>query len=247
MKKSLVALTTGMMLALTACGLAPQVNAKAPENDADGMYDYTLLALADAIKSNLTDKEFEDMGYSPDYKDAVKQSENHKQLTFKPLDEIIPIDFSKVDISKYDTFTQIVNDLKPGMGYANATLDGTDVLLVSTGCYDWDGISAAIDSYVFMYNKDGAVVYLGALQSGGTANPLVMYDGKIITATHHTVAKNTVKNGKLVVVEEASETFDTDGNATYYVGSKKVNDDTKLSEMFKEAMEGEIINFQVKG
>ena len=375
MKKGLVALTTGMMLSLTAFGLAPQVNAKATE-DKQGFYDYTLAVLIDALNSDLTDKEFEDMGYSPDYKgtikvygedglkkigyaykdvtgdgvpelfigeietgavydiytvinnlpahvtsggetdryyvydngnicnecssgpvestmrvysldknstkmtfrfgymydevrdeknpwftsdddinwtkikeseykEAVKLSKSHRKLNFKPLDDIAPIDFSKVDISKYSTFTQIVNDLKTGMGYANVNLDGTDVLLVATGCYDWDGISAAIDSYVFMYGEDGTVVYLGTLQSGGTANPLVVYDGKLITATHHTVAKNTVKNGKLVVVEEASETFDTNGNATYYVGSKKVDDDTKLTEMFKEAMDAEIIDFQV--
>lgn len=38
MKKSLVALTAGMILSLTACGLAPQVNAKAPEDDAERLW-----------------------------------------------------------------------------------------------------------------------------------------------------------------------------------------------------------------
>lgn len=155
-----------------------------------------------------------------------------------------PMDFSQADMTKYATFTEIVDDINPGMGYANVNLDGTDVLLVSTGCYDWDGTDVAIDSSVFAY-KDGEVAYLGQLQSGGTANPLTIRDGKIFTAGHHFVAKNTVKNGELVVAEEACEIFDNKGYATYYVDSKKVSDDTKLMQLFSQCMSGEMVPFQV--
>lgn len=178
-----------------------------------------------------------------EYNEALKQEENHADVGFKPLSDLAPVDFSKVDMSQYATFTELVSSLKNGMGYANVTLDGTDVLLVSSGCYNWDGIDAAIDAAVFTY-IDGKVVYLGSVQSTGTANPLVISDGKLISAGHHFVTKSTVTDGKLVVAEEAYEEFDSDGNATYYYNSKKVDDDKNLQRMFEEEMNAEIIEFQ---
>ncbi len=181
-----------------------------------------------------------------EYNDGVKFAEGYTDIGFKPISDLAPVDFSKVDMSGYATFTQLVDSLKNGMGYANVNLDGTDVLLVSSGCYDWDGTSAAIDASIFMY-KDDAVVYLGTVQSTGTANPLCISDGKLISAGHHFVKKNTVKDGELVVAEEASEEFDSDGNSTYYYGGEKVADDKELSRMFEEEMNGQIVDFQVVG
>ncbi len=179
-----------------------------------------------------------------EYNEAFKQTEESTtDIGFKPLSDLAPVDFSKVDMSQYATFTELVSSLKNGMGYANVTLDGTDVLLVSSACYNWDGTDAAIDASIFAY-QDGKVVYLGTVQSTGTANPLVISDGKLITAGHHFVIKNTVKDGKLVVAEQASEEFDSDGNATYYYGSDKVDDDKELKRMFEEEMSAEIIDFQ---
>ncbi|SEL20673.1 hypothetical protein SAMN04487770_10758 [Butyrivibrio sp. ob235] len=181
-----------------------------------------------------------------EYDEAMKNYEDQKEsdVELKPLSDIAPVDFSKVDMSQYATFTELVDSLKAGMGYANVTIDGTDALLVASGCYKWDDTDAAIDSSIFIYDENGAVKYLGSVTSQGTANPLAMADGKLITAGHHFVTKNTIKDGKLAVAEEASETFDTDGNATYYVGEDKVDDDTELQRMFDEAMNAEIINFQ---
>ena len=187
-----------------------------------------------------------------EYNEGVKNLESKKGLEMKPLSDIAPVDFSKVDLSKYDTFTQLVNDLKPGMGYANVTLDGTDALLVSSGCYNWDGVDAAIDSSVFIY-QDGKVVFLGTVQSSGTANPLAIADGKLFTAGHHYVRKSTITDGKLVVMEEATETFDENGNASYTFGSDdgggyySVEDDTLLQQMFEEEMKAEVVSFQKVG
>ncbi len=181
-----------------------------------------------------------------EFTEAQKETESYVKLDFKPLSDLAPIDFSEVDLSQYDTFTQLVDSLKTGMGYANVNLDGTDVLLISSGCYKWDDTNAAIDSSVFMYDE-GKIAFLGTVQSTGTANPLAVADGKLYVAGHHFVDKYTVKDGKLAVAEGAREEFDTDGNATYYVGDEKVEDDTTLTKMFDEAMNAEIIDFSVVG
>ncbi len=46
------------------------------------------------------------------------------------------------------------------------------------------------------------------------------------------------------MAEEAYEEFDSDGNATYYYNSEKVDDDKNLQRMFEEEMNAEIIDFQ---
>ena len=50
----------------------------------------------------------------------------------------------------------------------------------------------------------------------------------------------------LVAEEEAYETFDADGNATYYYGKEKVADDTNLTRLFEEYFAGEIVEFSVE-
>ena len=116
-----------------------------------------------------------------------------------------------------DTFTQIIDKkLADGQGYANAKLDGTDVLLISESTYNGgEGKDAATDAEIFMY-KDGAPVYLGCVMTGGTANPLMIKDGKLYAAGHHYVGKFTVTDDKLVIMEEVKETFDSDGKASYH-------------------------------
>ncbi len=180
-----------------------------------------------------------------DYDERLKLLEDrYLKLDFTPFSDIAPIDYSKVDLSKYATFTKMIDDFKKGMGYANVKLGDTDVFLVSTGTYNADeGIMGAIDASIFMYNDKGEIVYLGNVASSGTAYPLMITDGCLFTGGHHDVEKTTVKDGKLVTVDEASETFDEDGNATYYHDKKKVEDDSYLSGLFDEYFKGEIVEF----
>ncbi|MCR4589300.1 MAG: hypothetical protein K5668_00580 [Lachnospiraceae bacterium] len=169
------------------------------------------------------------------------------KLDYIPFSEIVPIDYSKVDLSKYATFTKMLDDFKKGMGYANIKLGDTDVFLVSSGTYNADeNVKGAIDASIFMYNDKGEIVYLGNVSSGGTAYPLMIADGCLFTGGHHYVDKTTVKDGKLVTVENASETFDTDGNATYYYGSEKTEDDKELTRLFDEYFKGETVEFSVE-
>ncbi|SFC48921.1 hypothetical protein [Butyrivibrio sp. YAB3001] len=181
--------------------------------------------------------------------DRVK--EGKMTLEYTPLAYVAGIDFSKADMSKYDTFTQIVDSLYPGMAYANVTIDETDVLLVASGSYDnLDGNQAAIDSSAFCYDKDGKIIFLGQVQSQGTANPLAIKDGKLLVAGHHFVTKYEVKDGKLSELITAYEEYDEAGNSKYFYGTEagkgyeQVSDDTKLQEFFKDYSEAEIINYQ---
>jgi len=180
-----------------------------------------------------------------DYDERLQMLEDsYLKLDFTPLSDIAPIDYAKVDLSKYATFTKMIDDFKKGMGYANVKLGDTDVFLVSTATYNADeNIKGAIDASIFMYNDKGEIVYLGKVASSGTAYPLTVIDGCLYTGGHHDVQKTTVKDGKLVTVEEASETFDEDGNATYYHDKKKVDDDSYLSGLFDEYFKGEPLEF----
>lgn len=157
-----------------------------------------------------------------------------------------------IDTQGCDTFTQIVDTLEAGMGYTNVTLDMEDVLLVASGTYDnLDGNFAAIDADIFCY-RDGAPYYLGYVEAGGTAYPLAIKDGKLYVGGNHFMTKYTVTDGRLTVMETAGETFDSDGNATYFYDSDDGGDYSKLDQaeaaklyeaILDEYMEAQVINF----
>ncbi|MCR5651172.1 MAG: hypothetical protein K6F86_08335 [Lachnospiraceae bacterium] len=180
-----------------------------------------------------------------------RAAEQCLKLDFTPFSDVIPIDYSKVDLSKYDTFTQMLSDFKPGMGYANEKVGDTDVFFASTGTYTGeDDTKNAIDSSLFIYGND-RIVYLGQVFSQGTAYPLSLKDGYLYIGGHHLVRKNTVKDGKLIVAEEAREEFDTEGNSTYFYTDEKgkekaVEDDSYLTKLFDEYADAVPIAFSVE-
>ncbi len=157
-----------------------------------------------------------------------------------------------LDITGCDTFTQIVDKLDDGMGYANEKIGDTDVLLVATGTYDYDGIDAGIDAELYWYH-DGVPEYLGYVEAGGTAYPLSTAGERLYVGGNHSMAKYMVDTGLLLIDEEAYEVFDTDGNATYYYHSDvkdvgadengQVPDDSVLAGFFDEFDEAEVIEF----
>lgn len=171
---------------------------------------------------------------------TAQERENHEMTT---------------DISGCSTFTEIVDKkLKNGQGYANVDLDGTGVLLVSDDAFtDPDGGAEAISAEVFIY-KDGAPEYAGYVECGGSANPLMFKDGKLLSAGHHYAGKHTITDGKLVTVEEAWETFDSKGTAAYVYssddgGDYATFDSDKAKTIFDSLLDeyngGEIIEFSV--
>ncbi|WP_026657682.1 LptM family lipoprotein [Butyrivibrio sp. AC2005] len=159
-----------------------------------------------------------------------------------------------IDITDCDTFTQIVDQkLENGMGYANVTVTGTDLLLVSSATYDdLEGRMAAIDATAFEY-KDGVVVEIGALCSGGTAYPFTMNNGYLYSGSNHWICKYAVANDKLSIMEKAGVIYDENGNGTYFYESDDGGDYSNMDsaeaekiykELIDEMMNGEIVNFQ---
>ncbi len=160
-----------------------------------------------------------------------------------------------VDISGCDTFTQIVDKLDKGKGYANVTIGDSDALLVSGGTYEWEpGVYAAIDAEIFIY-KDGTPAYLATVSAGGTAYPLAVKDGNLYVGGNHFMSKYLIDNGFLVETEEAYVKYDTDGNDTYYYRTcnsqfEDYDDPTaksRLEELFAELDGTEVINFHPAG
>lgn len=161
---------------------------------------------------------------------------------------------SRIDLTGCDTFTDIVDKvLTGGQAYANVTLDGTDVLLVSDDAFEFDGTAQAVSAEIFWY-KDGTPAYAGYVKSGGSANPLTVNDEKLYTAGHHYVGSFTITDGQAVTVAEASETFDASGSVTYHYDSDDGGDyanldqesaKTAYDELFAEYAEGEIVEFSI--
>ena len=147
----------------------------------------------------------------------------------------------------------MLDDFKKGMGYANEPVGDTDVFFASTACYkDENDKECAIDSSLFIYDNDAdKIVYLDKICSAGTAYPISLKDGCLYVGGHHNVIKYTVKDKKLVIAEEASEVFDTAGNATYYYtkdGGKaeQVEDDSNLTRLFEEYENATPIEYSIE-
>lgn len=166
-----------------------------------------------------------------------------------------PSQEASIDISGCDTFTQIVDKLEDGKGYANVTIGDADVLLVSSGTYEWEeGQYAAIDADVFIY-KDGAPAYLGSVCAGGTAYPLEVADGNLYVGGNHFMTKYTIDNEAMVELEEAYVSYDTEGTGTYYYKTcnsqfEDYDSETaqsRFDELFAELDNVEVIEFQPVG
>ena len=171
-------------------------------------------------------------------------------------EEHVPV----VDITGCDTFTQIVDKLPKGTGYTNTKIGDSDVLLVATGTYDdQDGHNAAIDSEIYVYTDEGAPLYVGYVEAGGTAYPLAVNNDKLYVGGNHFMKAYTMSFGYPCWDEYAWEEYDANGNATYYYRSDikditevgadaetgELKDDSVLTRLYDEAFSGEILNFDV--
>ncbi|MCR5590833.1 MAG: hypothetical protein K6F73_04815 [Lachnospiraceae bacterium] len=152
-----------------------------------------------------------------------------------------------------DTFTQLVeSSLESGQGYTNVKIGDTDVLAVALSTFDGYGDPASTAAELFCYDDDGRICYVGGIECGGTATPLAVKDGMLFAANHHYIGKYTITDGKLVVVEEAWEKYDEDGNATYsyssddggdYSGMDSSEAEAIFNELFDEYTDADILFF----
>ena len=203
----------------------------------------------DATTSNEDETIVGDVEFPEDEESAklrdILEEEDSEDAIFGYANDVAP----DIDIEGCDTFTQIIDQkLTPGMGYANVDIGDVNALIVCSGAYDnLDGNMAAIDGAIYIY-KDGAPYLAGKVCSGGTAYPLAIKDGKLMSASNHWAAKYLIVDDQLIMIEHGAVEYDTNGNARstynwlddYIDGSEKSIDD-----MFEEMGEGEIINFDV--
>ncbi len=170
---------------------------------------------------------------------APEQSETHKPF----------------DISGCNTFTDIVNKLSDGQGYANEQISGTDVFFLSSGTFDnMDGNQAAIDAELYVYDEDGAIRYIGYVECGGTAYPLTIRDGRLLVGSNHWIAAYTIKDNLLKIDDSVTVNYDSDGNESYFYYTDmtegkdhefgEMEDDSFMTELYGLYDGGTVINFQ---
>ena len=151
-----------------------------------------------------------------------------------------------------DTFTQILDrEENKGKGYTNVHIGDEDVLLMASGTFQYDtDHNAAIDAEIFYYD-DGNPAYMGYVVAGGTAYPLCVKDGVLYVGGNHFLTKYTIRNDKLVIIEEAYVVYDTDGVSSYYYRTEgeDYSDHTpeeaeqKFDDIFSEMDEDSVLYF----
>lgn len=184
------------------------------------------------------------------------KKETYDPKAFNESDVYIASDQkASVDILGCDTFTQIVDKLSAGKGYANVDIWDTNVLMVSSGTYEWESeTNASIDADIFYY-KDSTPTYLATVSAGGTAYPLAIKDKYLYVGGNHFMIKYLIDEGELIKAQEAYVTYDTDGNATYYykTSDSKFEDHNEATaennflRLFSEQQSAQVINFQPVG
>ena len=161
-----------------------------------------------------------------------------------------------VDITGCDTFAQIVDRLQSGQGYAYASINGEDVLLITDHTFGITDRIASIDADIY-HHADGLPACMGHVSAGGTAYPLAIADGKLYACGNHCVHKYTARNGSLVLDQVAYVRYHcgVEDDPAYFVRSEardiatgpdgQVEDDSWLSALHDEYTQGETIEFTV--
>ena len=107
---------------------------------------------------------------------------------------------------------------KGDAAYAQVKLGDTTLLLLSDGIYQDGEHTYAMYCYVYGSGADGTPVQIGELLSEGTAYPIcVGMSGFYVTSGHSIEVYNLdTATGQLVLTGSNTESFDENGNETYY-------------------------------
>ena len=107
---------------------------------------------------------------------------------------------------------------KEDAAYAQVKLGDTTLLLLSDGIYQDGEHTYAMYCDVYGIGEDGTPVQIGELLSEGTAYPIcVGMSGFYVTSGHSIEVYNLdTATGQLVPTGSNTESFDENGNATYY-------------------------------
>ncbi len=182
---------------------------------------------------------------------TFKQMENADPETFDPATGMGENAEGMVDIEGSETFNDIIEKLESGQGHAYATIDGTEVLLVTPATFKIEKDMAAMSADVYACDKAGIPHYLGYVSSDGTAYPISIFEQKLYSGGHHRMTKSTVMDGKLITLEESNETFEEDGTPVYHfssddgAGSEESKDSTTFDRLVDEFMHSKPVTFTV--
>ena len=146
--------------------------------------------------------------------------------------------------------------LKEGQSYAYVELKhgAAPILLVTDGTYGYNGLEASFNSEVYGQDGEGNWQKLQVIAGSGTAYP-IRYDrsGIYVTGGHFAAYYSMDwENMTLVREEYAAETFDVDGNVTYfYAGDGKrersVEDNRYLVALYDRYEKAELADFRKAG
>ncbi len=166
--------------------------------------------------------------------------------------------YAAIDFSDCKDYKEAIAKLTTDMGYAEVKLGNQETLLVTSDTFGDEGAETRAAIYADVYCMDGEdkIQYCGSVSAGGTATPLAASDNYLYAAAHHSIKKYTVTDeGVLAIEEEATEKFDTAGNATYYLHSDLhdvdadedgiVKDDSALTALNNEYFDAKVIEFTV--
>lgn len=149
-----------------------------------------------------------------------------------------------------EKFESILSTVTTQQYYAFAAVGDDDVLLVANDVYDYgDGTMAAIDAIVYAVADNGEIYQAGNVWSSGTAYPIAVYDNCLMFGGNHEMSMASVMDGSVVIVKEAYEQFDEQGNATYFYNEGDIDniqepeDNSILLEMFETYEKATPINF----
>ena len=136
----------------------------------------------------------------------------------------------EVDMASYDT---IISSLPEGYHYAFADIDkDKDALLVADSesvFEDLDGNKNAKAARIYGYDNAGNIKEYGYVESGSTANPLAVKDGKLYYASHDMLKTAYIDEESAELVLSETESFDDYDNVTVVVftpagGSEKADE-----------------------
>lgn len=224
----LLVLVSVIYLAVVACGANPKV-------DSGNNQSQTPVAEKDSTENNTNTSD------KPAASDETALKPEQEQTS------------EEQNVHTPQSIDEKIASLKPGQAYAIVDIDEYNAaLLVTEGTFDnGDGKRAAIDAVIYGYDMKENFMEYGRVESDGTAYPLSTKDGCLYFGGNHHMGMEYIDADKaiLVVKEEAMETFDENGKATYtYIcaaGDKDetVADDSKLKALFEEYSNTEVVYF----
>ena len=150
-------------------------------------------------------------------------------------------------------YAEIIDKLPKGQFYGFADMDEkNDALLVTDETFtNADGKLCAANATIYGLDKDGKIIEYGIVESTSTADPLATYEGCLMFAGHHHVGMTYIDESvsSLITKEDASESFDSKGNASYFYFSHddefegEVEDDSKLISLLEKYEKAVAVRF----